>query len=244
MNTNASTSNSTPAPHVLVVEDELRLARLLVSYLQAAGYRATALHDGLQVQPSVAAGDVDLILLDWMLPGMDGLSLCRALRADSDIPIIMMTARVQEEDRLGGLDSGADDYICKPFSPREVVARVRAVLRRRPAGTPQPGLQIDGLGMRAFVHGGELALTPVEFRLLKILRDAPGKAWSRDDLRIGVYEDRRVVNDRTIDTHVKNLRRKLDEAGLAEAISAVYGVGYRWEAGTATTVANSSAQQP
>ncbi|QJD90739.1 response regulator [Duganella dendranthematis] len=221
------------APHVLVVEDEQRLARLLVSYLQAAGYRASAQHDGLSVQATVAAGDVDLILLDWMLPGMDGLSLCRALRANSDIPIIMMTARAQEEDRLDGLDSGADDYICKPFSPREVVARVRAVLRRRPSGTPQPGLQIDDAGMRAFVHGKEVALTPVEFRLLKLLRDAPGKAMSRDDLRNWVYEDRRIVHDRTIDTHVKNLRRKLEEAGLAEAISAVYGVGYRWEARSA-----------
>jgi two-component system response regulator BaeR len=221
------------APHVLVVEDEQRLARLLVSYLLAAGYRATAQHDGLSVQATVAAGDVDLILLDWMLPGMDGLSLCRALRANSDIPIIMMTARAQEEDRLDGLDSGADDYICKPFSPREVVARVRAVLRRRPSGTPQPGLQIDDQGMRAFVHGKELALTPVEFRLLKLLRDAPGRALSRDDLRSWVYEDRRIVHDRTIDTHVKNLRRKLEEAGLAEAISAVYGVGYRWEARSA-----------
>ena len=221
------------APHVLVVEDEQRLARLLVSYLLAAGYRATAQHDGLSVQATVAAGDVDLILLDWMLPGMDGLSLCRALRANSDIPIIMMTARAQEEDRLDGLDSGADDYICKPFSPREVVARVRAVLRRRPSGTPQPGLQIDDAGMRAFVHGKEVALTPVEFRLLKLLRDAPGKAMSRDDLRNWVYEDRRIVHDRTIDTHVKNLRRKLEEAGLAEAISAVYGVGYRWEARSA-----------
>lgn len=221
------------APHVLVVEDEQRLARLLVSYLLAAGYRASAQHDGLSVQATVAAGDVDLILLDWMLPGMDGLSLCRALRANSDIPIIMMTARAQEEDRLDGLDSGADDYICKPFSPREVVARVRAVLRRRPSGTPQPGLQIDDAGMRAFVHGKEVALTPVEFRLLKLLRDAPGKAMSRDDLRNWVYEDRRIVHDRTIDTHVKNLRRKLEEAGLAEAISAVYGVGYRWEARSA-----------
>ena len=110
------------AQHILVVEDELRLARLLVSYLQAAGYRATAQHDGLAVQATVAAGDVDLILLDWMLPGIDGLTLCRALRASSDIPIIMMTARAQEEDRLDGLDGGADDYICKPFSPREVVA--------------------------------------------------------------------------------------------------------------------------
>ncbi|MRW91125.1 response regulator [Duganella sp. FT80W] len=221
------------APHVLVVEDEQRLARLLVSYLQAAGYRASAQHDGLAVQATVAAGDVDLILLDWMLPGVDGLTLCRALRASSDIPIIMMTARAQEEDRLDGLDSGADDYICKPFSPREVVARVRAVLRRRPIGTPQPGLQIDDQGMRAYVHGKELSLTPVEFRLLKTLRDAPGKAKSRDDLRAVVYEDRRIVHDRTIDTHVKNLRRKLEETGLAESISAVYGVGYRWEARSA-----------
>jgi len=214
---------------VLVVEDELRLARLLVSYLEAAGYRAVHLADGLDVQAVVAAGDIDLIVLDWMLPGVDGLTLCRALRADGDIPIIMMTARAEEEDRLDGLDSGADDYICKPFSPRELVARVRAVLRRRPVGVPQAGLQFDERSKRAFMQGSEIALTPVEFRLLKILRDAPGRALSRDDLRSAVYEDHRIVHDRTIDTHVKNLRRKLEEAGLTEAISAVYGVGYRWE---------------
>ena len=216
-------------PQILVVEDEQRLARLLVSYLLAAGYRATALHEGLAVQPLVAGGDIDLVLLDWMLPGVDGMTLCRALRADSDIPIIMMTARAAEEDRLDGLDGGADDYMCKPFSPREMVARVRAVLRRRPLGVAQPGLQVDERGVRVFLSGSELPLTPVEFRLLKLLRDAPGRALSRDMLRSSVYEDKRVVHDRTIDTHVKNLRRKLEEAGLAEAISAVYGVGYRWE---------------
>lgn len=222
----------TTAPHfahILVVEDHASLSRLLVSYLHAAGYRVTALDDGTDVLPAVAVGDVDLILLDWMLPGVDGLTLCRALRANSDIPIIMMTARAQEDDRLLGLDSGADDYICKPFSPREVVARVRTVLRRRPAGTVLPGLHIDDAGKRALVHGRDLALTPVELRLLKRLRSMPGQALSRDDLRTGAYEDRRVVNDRTMDTHVKNLRRKLEEAGMADAISAVYGVGYRWE---------------
>lgn len=215
--------------HVLVVEDELRLARLLVSYLEAAGYRATMLHDGAAVQALVAAGGVDLVLLDWMLPGVDGLTLCRALRTGNDIPVIMMTARATEEDRLEGLDSGADDYICKPFSPREVVARVRAVLRRRPHGVPGAGLHIDALALRAWANGRELALTPVEFRLLKILRDTPGAARSRDDLRAGVYADHRIVSDRTIDAHVKNLRRKLGEAGLPDAIAAVYGVGYRWE---------------
>ncbi len=215
--------------HVLVVEDEVRLARLLVSYLEAAGYRATMLHDGSRVQPLVAAGGVDLVLLDWMLPGVDGMTLCRALRSGNDIPVIMMTARAAEEDRLEGLDSGADDYICKPFSPREVVARVRAVLRRRPASVPNAGLHIDALALRAFANGRELALTPVEFRLLKRLRDNAGQACSRDDLRGGVYDDHRVVSDRTIDAHVKNLRRKLGEAGLPDAIGAVYGVGYRWD---------------
>ena len=213
-----------------MVEDHASLSRLLVGYLIAAGYRVTALDDGLQVQPAVARGDVDLVLLDWMLPGLDGLTLCRLLRAASDIPIIMMTARAQEDDRLAGLDSGADDYICKPFSPREVVARVRTVLRRRPGVAPQPGLHIDDAGKRALVHGKDLALTPVELRLLQRLRGAPGQALARDDLRSSIYEDRRVVNDRTMDTHIKNLRRKLEEAGMADAISAVYGVGYRWEA--------------
>jgi two-component system response regulator BaeR len=217
------------AQHVLVVEDELRLARLLVSYLEAAGYRATALHDGARVQALVAAGGIDLVLLDWMLPGVDGMTLCRALRAGGDIPVIMMTARAAEEDRLEGLDSGADDYICKPFSPREVVARVRAVLRRRPAQVaPGTGLHIDALALRAFVDGREVALTPVEFRLLKVLRDSPGVARTRDELRANVYADHRIVSDRTIDAHVKNLRRKLGEAGLPDAIAAVYGIGYRW----------------
>jgi two-component system response regulator BaeR len=216
--------------HILVVEDHVSLSRLLVGYLHAAGYRVTALHEGNGVQAAVANGDVDLVLLDWMLPGVDGLTLCRTLRADSDIPIIMMTARAAEDDRLMGLDSGADDYICKPFSPREVVARVRTVLRRRPAGTVRPGLQIDASGVRALLHGRDLCLTPVELRLLARLRSAPGQAMSRDDLRGSVYGDHRVVNDRTMDTHIKNLRRKLDEAGLEDAISAVYGVGYRWEA--------------
>ena len=221
------------AHHIRVVEDHVSLSRLLVGYLDAAGYRVTAVHDGLAVQAAVATGDIDLVLLDWMLPGMDGLTLCRTLRADSDIPIIMMTARAEEDDRLLGLDSGADDYICKPFSPREVVARVRTVLRRRPAGTVQPGLQIDAAGVRALVHGRDLALTPVELRLLQQLRSAPGQALSRDALRSSVYQDHRVVNDRTMDTHIKNLRRKLDDAGLRDAISAVYGVGYRWEARSA-----------
>jgi len=216
--------------HILVVEDHVSLSRLLVGYLHAAGYRVTAVHDGSAVQNAVATGDIDLVLLDWMLPGVDGLTLCRTLRADSDIPIIMMTARAEEEDRLLGLDSGADDYICKPFSPREVVARVRTVLRRRPAGTVRPGLQIDAPGVRALVHGRDLGLTPVELRLLARLRSAPGQAMSRDDLRSSVYGDHRIVNDRTMDTHIKNLRRKLEEAGMEGAISAVYGVGYRWEA--------------
>ena len=218
---------------ILIVEDEPKLAALMHDYLSLAGYAVHCLDNGLEVVPWVRSHAPRLILLDLMLPGRDGLDICRELRGFSAIPVIMITARVEEVDRLLGLDLGADDYICKPFSPREVVARVRAVLRRRPAGTPQPGLQIDEQGVRAYLNGAELPLTPVEFRLLKMLRDAPGKALSRDDLRTGVYEDRRIVHDRTIDTHVKNLRRKLEEAGLAEAISAVYGVGYRWEARSA-----------
>jgi two-component system response regulator BaeR len=184
------------------------------------------------VQATVAAGDIDLILLDWMLPGMDGLSLCRALRASSDIPIIMMTARARGGPSRWPRQRRRRLHL-QALQPARSGGPGARGIAPPPIRHPQPGLQIDDQGMRAYVHGKELALTPVEFRLLKMLRAAPGNALSRDDLRSGVYEDRRIVHDRTIDTHVKNLRRKLEEAGLVEAISAVYGVGYRWEARSA-----------
>ncbi|WP_416423767.1 response regulator [Pseudomonas sp. App30] len=216
--------------HVLVVEDEPKLAALLRDYLSAAGHQVQCIGDGLQVLPAVRAAMPDLILLDLMLPGQDGVAVCRQLRAFSDVPVVMITARVEEVDRLLGLDVGADDYICKPFSPREVVARVRAILRRRPRAASDAGLQLDESTWKARFNQVELDLTPVEFRLLKALNEHPGRVYSRDQLIDRLYSDHRVVTDRTVDSHVKNLRRKLEQAAPGqEPIQSIYGVGYKLE---------------
>jgi two-component system, OmpR family, response regulator BaeR len=214
--------------NILVVEDEPKLAALLRDYLQAEGHCVTCLADGLAVVPAVRASEPQLILLDIMLPGRDGLDICRELRTFSDVPIMLITARVEEVDRLLGLDLGADDYICKPFSPREVMARVRAVLRRRPPANN--GLRLDAEAYRAFYDQQELDLTPVEFRLLHCLATSPGRVYSRDQLMDHLYDDHRVVTDRTVDSHVKNLRRKLEQAAPErELIHSIYGVGYKLE---------------
>jgi len=165
-----------------------------------------------------------------MLPGEDGLGICRRVRAFSQVPVLLVTARVEEIDRLLGLELGADDYICKPFSPREVVARVKAVLRRTAAGaTPAADpVSLDAERFDARVRGRPLTLTPVEFRLLHKLAGQPGRVFSRSQLIDALYLDNRVVSDRTVDSHVKNLRRKLAEAGV-DPVSSVYGVGYRYE---------------
>jgi two-component system response regulator BaeR len=223
-------SNERLAPaDILVVEDEPKLAALLCDYLRAAGHRVTWLDDGLAVVPAVRSAEPDLILLDIMLPGRDGLDICRELRTFSEVPIMLITARVEEVDRLLGLDLGADDYICKPFSPREVMARVRAILRRLPPRTTA-GLQLDAGAYRASYDGVELDLTPVEFRLLHCLAATPGRVYSRDKLMDHLYHDHRVVTDRTVDSHVKNLRRKLEQvAPEQELIHSIYGVGYKLE---------------
>jgi len=170
-----------------------------------------------------------------MLPGRDGVEICRELRADDDerirdVPIVMVTAKVEEIDRLIGLDSGADDYVCKPFSVRELVARVRAILRRGRAGSAVPGLVMDEATHRAQLDGRPLDLTPVEFRLLRALASVPGRVFARERLLERLYEDHRVVTDRTVDAHVKNLRRKLEEIRPGEElVRSIYGVGYKLE---------------
>jgi len=218
--------------YILIVEDEPKLAALLGDYLKAAGHETAWVANGLDAIPAIRAREPDLVLLDLMLPGRDGLDICRELRSFSELPVIMTTARVEEIDRLLGLELGADDYICKPYSPREVVARCKAVLRRN-RRTPLPErapLQIDEAGWRASFHGIELDLTPVEFRLLRTLSAAPGRVFSREQLLDGLYDDHRVVTDRTVDSHIKNLRRKLEQiAPEAPLIRSIYGVGYRFE---------------
>lgn len=223
-----------PAPKILVVEDEPKLAALLVKYLEAAGYEAQTLADGRAVVPAVKAAPPDLILLDLMLPGKDGLEICRELRAFSEVPIVMVTAKVEEIDRLLGLELGADDYVCKPYSPREVVARVKAILRRTRGGSAAQGasdeLVVDEARFEARLNGQVLDLTPVEFRLLKALAAMPGRVLPRERLLDQLYLDHRVVTDRTVDSHVKNLRRKLEQAcPERELIRSVYGVGYKLE---------------
>lgn len=216
--------------HVLIVDDEPKIAALLRDYFADAGYATSVLDCGLGVAGWVRANTPDAILLDVMLPGESGLAICKAIREFSDVPILLITARVEEIDRLLGLELGADDYICKPFSPREVVARVKAVLRRvnAPAGAAVP-IELDEARFEARVRGQALTLTPVEFRLLGKLVAQPGRVFSRQQLMDAAYRDHRVVSDRTVDSHVKNLRRKLADAGF-DPIGSVYGVGYRLEA--------------
>ncbi|WP_413737591.1 two-component system response regulator BaeR [Sodalis sp. RH21] len=220
---------------ILIVEDEPKLGQLLVDYLQAADYRTHWLTRGDEVADYLLKTPAALVLLDLMLPGRDGLSVCRDIRRFSDVPIIMMTAKTEEIDRLLGLEIGADDYICKPYSPREVVARVKAIMRRcyRPAVSMpvHSPLKIDENRFKASYRDLPLDLTPAEFRLLKILACAPGQVFSREALLNQLYDDYRVVTDRTIDSHIKNLRRKLENlADDVVFIRAVYGMGYRWEA--------------
>jgi two-component system response regulator BaeR len=215
---------------VLIVEDEPKLAALIVDYLKAAGYGTHWIADGRDVVPWVRERSPDLILLDLMLPGRDGLDVCREIRGFSDVPIVMVTAKVEEIDRLIGLDLGADDYVCKPFSVRELVARVRAILRRGRGPAPASGLAIDEEKHEASLDGRRLDLTPVEFRLLGTLAEAPGRVFSRDKLLSRLYDDHRVVTDRTVDAHVKNLRRKLEEVRPGEElVRSIYGVGYKLE---------------
>jgi len=268
----------------MLVEDDARIADMLLNYLRASGFDTFHLADGqaaLHHLMHAAAGTgpaarmPDLLLLDLMLPGMDGMAVCREVRRFSALPIVMVTARVDEIDRLLGLDTGADDYICKPFSPREVVARVRAHLRRASgqlvgapvgmapltgaSGTPQQhpnvpthtgqpptglpptaagttstpptqGWQVSAAHQQVFWQGKPLPLTPVEFRLLQLLASRPGQVFGRARLLDQLHEDQRDVSDRAVDSHIKNIRRKLAGAGAdALHITSVYGVGYRFE---------------
>jgi two-component system response regulator BaeR len=220
---------------ILIVEDEDKIADILRDYLVQHGYETHRLMRGDEVEPWMRAHGADLVLLDLMLPGKNGLDVCKALRTGpnaTSAAIVMVTARVEEIDRLLGLELGADDYICKPFSPREVVARVKAVLRRARggAGPHDSGLVLDDAGWRASLDGRDLGLTAVEFQLLKVLVAQPGRIFSRDQLMDAMYRDERVVSDRTVDSHIKKLRKKIAEAAPArELIHSVYGVGYKFE---------------
>jgi two-component system response regulator BaeR len=217
---------------ILVVEDEPKLAALLADYLKASGFEVFTLSDGTHVETWVRENKPNLIILDIMLPGRDGMEICKTIRFFSRVPIIMVTARIEEIDRLLGLELGADDYICKPFSPREVVARVKAVLRRVNDGQAiqAQGLVLDEHTYRATLHGRNLELTAVEFKLLQLLIEHPGRIFSRQQIMERIYHEERFVSDRTVDSHIKKLRRKIEMVdSQTTLIQSVYSVGYKLE---------------
>ena len=255
--------------HILIVEDETKLTMLLRDYLTQNGYSSDWAEDGEKAVQLARSNNPDLILLDLMLPKKDGLDVCKDVRAFSDIPIIMLTARVDEVDRLIGLELGADDYICKPYSPREVIARIKAIFRRiaiqAEKNTPQTqdklqpnhsdiniscsegnqepnknladleyleyrGITIIKSRFQCLVNHIAIDLTPVEMRILTLLIKHPGRVFSRDNIIAAAYDDHRIVSGRTIDSHIKNLRKKLDEQSAhKDLIRSIYGIGYKLE---------------
>lgn len=225
---------------VLVVDDDVKTVELVKLYLKRDGYRILTAYDGVEALRLAREGHPDLIVLDLMLPGIDGLEICRTLRAESDVPVIMLTAKTTDQDKLVGLNLGADDYVTKPFSPKELAARVRAVLRRLP-GERGPveikhgELTLNFLKREAFLAGKPLNLTTVEFKLLAALIKEPGRVFSRAQLIENAFGYDFEGFDRTIDVHVLNLRRKLEpDPSHPRYIKTVYGAGYKLsEAGSA-----------
>ncbi|MGO9120263.1 MAG: response regulator [Desulfomonilaceae bacterium] len=230
--------------NVLIVEDETKIAELLRDYLVAAGFLATIVERGDLAVAEVRKNAPALVILDIMLPGMDGMDVCREIRKFSTIPIIMLTARVEEIDRIIGLELGADDYVCKPFSPREIVARVKAVLRRSLPRHEKLRLDVGPISMDCAAHevtvrGKPVNLTPNEFVLLKVLMARPNRAFTRGELMNLVQGYNSNVYDRTIDSHIKNLRRKMAEKlPESEVISTIYGVGYKLSIGASASEEN------
>jgi len=220
---------------ILVVDDEPKIVKLTRDFLEKDGFRVISAADGVTALQIARREKPDLVVLDLMLPGMDGWEVCRALRRESDVPVIMLTARSEESDQVVGLELGADDYISKPFSPRTLVARVRALLRRTQGRMKPPvmirsaGLEIDLQGHRVQVDGNDVHLTPNEFKLLAALARHPGQLFSREQLVDHLHGDSFNSFDRSIDSHIKNLRRKLEtDPSNPRFIETVYGEGYRF----------------
>ena len=224
------------ASTVLILEDDPHTVEVVQLYLRRDGHHVLSATDGIAGLSLAREAQPDLIILDLMLPGMDGLEICRILRQESDVPIVMLTARADEEDRLAGLNLGADDYVTKPFSPRELAARIRAVLRRSARDELEGGaarLDYESISMEmrqrtVHVDGTQIHLTPTEIRLLALLMREPGRAFSRDQIIDRVFGYDFEGFDRTVDSHVYSLRRKLEAAaGDKKYIHTIYGVGYR-----------------
>ncbi|MEG3767880.1 response regulator [Alteromonas sp. 14N.309.X.WAT.G.H12] len=223
------------AKTILIVEDEPKIAQILADYLAMEGFESRIVGDGLYAVEEVKMYQPAAIILDRMLPNVDGLTICKQVRLFSQVPILMLTARVEEIDRLVGLNTGADDYVCKPFSVREVVARIHTILRRtqQTQTTTSPSLltfryiTLDCERYSCISNNEYVELTPVEFRLLKTLITKPGVVYTRDTLIQHCYDDGRIVSNRTVDSHMKNLRHKISIANEPPLIQAVYGVGYK-----------------
>ena len=225
---------------VLVVDDDAKTVELVKLYLNRDGYRVLTAYDGIEALRLARESHPDLIVLDLMLPGLDGLEVCRVLRAESDVPIIMLTAKTTERDKLTGLDLGADDYVTKPFSPRELAARIRAVLRRLPEETLQRGpeeirhgeLLVNFVKREASAVGKPLNLTPIEFKLLGVLAREPERVFTRVQLIEKVFGYDFDGFDRTVDVHILNLRRKLEpDPHHPRYIKTLYGIGYKFVRG-------------
>ncbi len=223
------------AKKILIVDDEPKIVEICRDYLKAAGFEVDEAGDGLQGLAKARSGVPDLVVLDLMLPGMDGMDVCKAIRRESHVPIIMLTARVEEVEKIKGLSLGADDYMTKPFSPRELVARVQTVLRR--VSEPQPleivricGLTLDRARFVAEQDGQEIPLTPTEFEILVTLASQPGRIFSRSQLLMAVRGVTFESYERAIDSHIRNLRKKLNQTeDGSELIVTVHGVGYKIE---------------
>ncbi|WP_222612440.1 response regulator [Undibacterium flavidum] len=235
---------------ILIIEDEPDLASLIADYATASGYQPQIIANGRIALEHIQRQAPDLIVLDLMLPGLDGISLCRAVREFSQVPIIMVTAKVEEIDRLLGLEIGADDYLCKPFSPRELMARIKVILRRsqnvaqvdeatlssadssthKPINHSKVSAQVDVEGFKIYVHQQALELTRSEFVLLRHFIEHPGQVFSRSQLLDFVVQDNLDVTDRAIDSHIKNLRKKINQVlPDCNPIHAIYGLGYRFD---------------
>ena len=222
-----------PKPHVLIVEDEAALVIMLRYNLESEGYRVSEAVDGEEAMLLVIEEPPDLILLDWMLPSLSGIEVCRRIRRNEsarDVPIIMLTARGEDSDRVRGLDSGADDYITKPFSPRELMARVRAVLRRSQPSDHERlvygDIEMDLARHRVQRGGRDLNLGPTEYRLLRHFLESPGRVFSREQLLDAVWGRDVYVEARTVDVHIRRLRKTLNEGGLPDLIRTVRSAGY------------------
>lgn len=218
---------------ILVVDDEPKIVRLARDYLEKNGFRVVSAGDGQSALTTARREKPDLVVLDLMLPNIDGREVCRILRRESDVPIIMLTALAEEVDQVTGLEIGADDYITKPFSPRALVARVRALLRRSKGEVKPPsiirvgGLEIDAERYVAAFNGTPIKLTPNEFKLLQLLASRPGQTFTREQLLDDMHGAASSV-DRSVDSHIKNLRKKLETASQQNMIETVYGIGYRF----------------